>query len=196
MTTVNPARIVVIPSLQVSRMSSPPLRSYSSAGARAAAIRPPWPGSLGLPERPTWSSRTAARSRPGVKRESRPPRSEHAQYGGAMSDAAIQRILVGVDGSEGAAAALRWTIGLAKTTGAEVIAVHVFQQPYPLMSPQVTAPVYLSSQAVSYVESLEKEVEEAFRTQWCGPLAEAGVPHTGVFAQGRAGPTLVEEADR
>ena len=35
----------------------------------------------------------------------------------------MKRIVVGVDGSEGAARALRWAIGLAEKEGAEIIAV-------------------------------------------------------------------------
>ena len=36
----------------------------------------------------------------------------------------MKRLVVGVDGSEGAARALRWAIGLAEKEGAEIIAVY------------------------------------------------------------------------
>ncbi|MGI8562350.1 MAG: universal stress protein [Candidatus Dormibacter sp.] len=43
--------------------------------------------------------------------------------------------MVGLDGSEGSAAALRWTIDLAKTIDAEVIALHAFELPYRAFAP-------------------------------------------------------------
>jgi nucleotide-binding universal stress UspA family protein len=45
------------------------------------------------------------------------------------------RIVVGVDGSEHSAAALRWAVGHARATGATVRAVQVWQYPYVAVSP-------------------------------------------------------------
>jgi nucleotide-binding universal stress UspA family protein len=42
---------------------------------------------------------------------------------------AIRRILVGVDGSDGAARAVAWSARLARAAGAEVVAVHAIGTP-------------------------------------------------------------------
>jgi nucleotide-binding universal stress UspA family protein len=39
-------------------------------------------------------------------------------------------------------------------------------------------------------------VKETFRTDWCAPLPEANVRYREAFGNGRAGPVLVEAANR
>src|SRR5467141_4020502 len=50
-------------------------------------------------------------------------------------DGQTSRVLVGLDGSEGSAAALHLTIKLARAIDAEITAMHVFQFPYPVLAP-------------------------------------------------------------
>jgi nucleotide-binding universal stress UspA family protein len=44
-------------------------------------------------------------------------------------------------------------------------------------------------------QSMRESEKEAFRTQWCAPLLEAGIRYREVFGEGRAGPVLVEAAE-
>jgi nucleotide-binding universal stress UspA family protein len=79
----------------------------------------------------------------------------------------ISIIVVGVDGSEGAAHALTWLAGLAGQLGATVVAVHAFE---PL--------AHLGDQDPPYdFAVVEERVRGQFETAWIAPLTEAGV-HT------------------
>jgi nucleotide-binding universal stress UspA family protein len=79
----------------------------------------------------------------------------------------ISTIVVGVDGSEGAAQALTWLADLAAPLGATVVAVHVFE---PL--------AHLGDQDPPYdFAVVERRVRARFETAWITPLTEAGV-HT------------------
>jgi nucleotide-binding universal stress UspA family protein len=76
--------------------------------------------------------------------------------------ARFDRIVVGLDGSEGSACAVRWCAGLARAVGAEVIAVYAFD---PL---------------VEWVEETDPRswrqlAERELRDDWTAPLHEAGV---------------------
>ncbi len=114
-----------------------------------------------------------------------------------MGEKAIQRILVGLDGSAGSAAALEWAITLAKGVDAEIVAVHVFQLSYPLSAPPAGgAMLGIGSEVASLERSLRDGVREAFRTEWTAPLAQAGVRYRELFGEGRAGPVLIEAAER
>jgi nucleotide-binding universal stress UspA family protein len=113
-----------------------------------------------------------------------------------MNENAIKRIMVGLDGSEGSAAALRWTIALAKTADAEVIALHALELPYRLFAPPGEGAAFgVSAELGSWEQSMRDSAKEAFRTQWCAPLHEAGIRYREVFGEGRAGPVLVEAAE-
>jgi nucleotide-binding universal stress UspA family protein len=113
----------------------------------------------------------------------------------AMSARRIERILVGLDGSAGSAAALEWAIGLAQALGAEVVAVHAFEMPYPVLAPAAGgASLGVGAEVESAERSLRDAVRETFRTEWCGPLVRSGVKHQALFSEGRAGPVLVEAA--
>ncbi len=114
-----------------------------------------------------------------------------------MSDEAIAQILVGLDGSEGSAAALRKAIQLAKAMDAEVVAVHVFQLPYPVLAPAAGgAAMGVGAEVSTFEQSMRERVKEVFRTQWCAPLEEAGVRYREVFGEGRPGAVLEEAAER
>jgi nucleotide-binding universal stress UspA family protein len=102
---------------------------------------------------------------------------------------AIRTIVVGLDGSVGSAAALRWAIGLALALDAEIVAAHVFQLPGSTGHGGAVA-------EIPYEESWRAVVREAFRVEWAAPLETSGVPHRLVFAEGRAGPELLSVAER
>ncbi len=114
-----------------------------------------------------------------------------------MNEKSIKQIMVGLDGSEGSAAALRWTIDLAKTIDAEVIALHAFELPYRAFAPPAGGAAFgVSTEVGSFEQSMRDGAKEAFRTQWCAPLQEAGVRYREVFGEGRAGAVLIEAAER
>ncbi|MGD9754473.1 MAG: universal stress protein, partial [Acidimicrobiia bacterium] len=76
----------------------------------------------------------------------------------------VRRIVVGVDGSDNAAAAVRWTAALAVQLGAEVVAVHAFE-PLALLG-EVPPPVDFAA--------LRAAAEEDLQQRWCEPLHAAG----------------------
>jgi nucleotide-binding universal stress UspA family protein len=78
----------------------------------------------------------------------------------------IERIIIGVDGSEGSGRGMAVCIDLAGPLGAEVIVVHAFEP-------------------LSYVGKVEPpldfariklETEQLLRDEWCSPFADAGIP--------------------
>jgi nucleotide-binding universal stress UspA family protein len=78
----------------------------------------------------------------------------------------IATIVVGVDGSGGAAHALAWLAELAVPLGATVVAVHTFE---PLAHLDDQEPPYDFAKAETRVRTL-------FETEWIAPLTAAGVP--------------------
>jgi nucleotide-binding universal stress UspA family protein len=101
----------------------------------------------------------------------------------------IDRIVVGVDGSEGSDAALRWAAGLAAAGGAEVVVVHVIDpSTYDLRSLGLPS-------AVLNEGDWREEVRDELEARWCAPLVEAGVRHRARVEEGRAGPRLAEVAE-
>jgi nucleotide-binding universal stress UspA family protein len=114
-----------------------------------------------------------------------------------MSAEPTARILVGLDGSEGSAAALDQAIGLARATGAEIVAAHVFELPYPNLAPIAGgAPMGVGAEVGTLEESMRERVKEVFRTEWCAPLQNAGVPYRELFGEGRPGDSLADAAAR
>jgi len=107
-----------------------------------------------------------------------------------MSDerTSIGRIVVGIDGSPGSAAALRWATGVARATGAEVIAVHVIEPPEYDIRP-LGLPRAILNEA-NWRHAIQDELEGT----WCEPLVEAGVRHRTRVEEGRAGPCLAATA--
>jgi nucleotide-binding universal stress UspA family protein len=93
----------------------------------------------------------------------------------------IQRIVVGMDGSQSARDALRWAAALAAATGAEVSAVHAF---VPMQSEK--RPGFLERLRARQVESL---------AEWCGDIL-AGVPSTQEVVDGEPGDVLPDSMTR
>ena len=102
----------------------------------------------------------------------------------------LGRIVVGVDGSEHALAAIEWAIRMAKGMGSEVIAVFA-----------LSAPVYFdagySSPAVpvQYDPEWRNEMRREFEEEWCKPLKDSGVKYRAVMQDGRPATVIGRVAD-
>ena len=100
----------------------------------------------------------------------------------------IRRIVVGVEGSQSSAAALKWTARLAKTLGSQVIAVYAvdipayYPEPYGL--------------PVQFDTEWRGAIESEFENKWCKPLKTAGVRYRAVMEDGRAASVITDVADR
>src|SRR5688572_17187715 len=98
----------------------------------------------------------------------------------------MQRIVVGVDGSEGAARALRWAVEEAALRGAKVQAVQAWHIPYldlgayvPTLDPAV------------FEEGARKVLDEAVEAVDSSAMA---APIERVIRQGTAGMVLIDAA--
>jgi nucleotide-binding universal stress UspA family protein len=78
----------------------------------------------------------------------------------------FHKIVVGVDGTEGARRAVQWSAEQARDSDAEVVAVMAIR---PMGEFAMSVPP-LSMDTL-------RGVREVFRSDWCAPLREAGVPH-------------------
>lgn len=100
---------------------------------------------------------------------------------------AIERILVGVDGSDDSRHALEWAVDLAGRLDAEVVAVHalgMLEQLDPGGEPVPTA-------------SHREEIVRVFEQEWCAPLDAAdGVRSRRVIEDGPPAMVLLRVADR
>jgi nucleotide-binding universal stress UspA family protein len=95
----------------------------------------------------------------------------------------IQRILVGVDGSDNGQRALTWAVLLARQFHAEVVAVHAIG----LLAHLGEGPPVPSH---SHLE----ELRGAFETVWCAPLAGSGVAYHLLLIDGAPVPVLLAAA--
>ena len=102
----------------------------------------------------------------------------------------IKRIVVGVDGSEHAAAALRWAIAMAKGMGSEVIAVFAISPPV-----YFDTGMFAPGVPVQYDDKWRADMKEEFEQAWCKPLREAGVKYRTAFEDGRAASVIAAVAD-
>ncbi len=102
----------------------------------------------------------------------------------------IKRIVVGVDGSEHAAAALAWAARMAKGMGSEVIAVFA-----------VSPPVYFDTGyaqpviPVEYDEGWRAAMKTELETLWCKPLKAAGVKYRALMEDGRPATVITRVAE-
>lgn len=79
------------------------------------------------------------------------------------AQASVDRIVVGVDGSDGSNAATRWVADLASRAGADVLAAYVFE-PLAEWVPE------------SNSHSWRQAAQDKLDTEWVEPLRTAGVP--------------------
>ncbi len=105
----------------------------------------------------------------------------------------INRIVVGVDGSEHAAFALQWAIRMARGMGSEVTAVFAIVPPLyidgafgdssPIVPPQ-------------FDPEWRAAIQKDFEDEWCKPLRESGVRYRTVMEDGRPASVVAKAADQ
>ena len=98
------------------------------------------------------------------------------------------KIVVGVDGSDGSARALRWCAQHAPALGAEVIAVHALELPAfaASLDPLAPPPVWLPEDRA--------RIEGVLRDEWCKPLADASVPFRSEVLDGYPPKVIIDVA--
>ena len=101
---------------------------------------------------------------------------------------AASRIIVGVDGSEESARAVRWCADHATRLGDEVVAVHVMAGPVYVGDAELP----VARPSADQVKALHDRVER----DWCKPLADAGVAYRVTMTTGRPTTALINEAER
>lgn len=90
-----------------------------------------------------------------------------------MRETGIERILVGLDGSDSSRAALDWAISLARGMEAELVAVYV------------TRPTVSRYPESGPTPSYDLVLRAEFEKDWCRPLIEAGIRHRMLVEEGR-----------
>ncbi len=98
-------------------------------------------------------------------------------------------IVVGVDGSPGSAAAVRWCAAYAGVLVVDVVAVHVVD----LVA--VVGPYAAFVTADLYDETWRKALVDEMRAVWCQPLADRRVPFDCRVEDGPAASVLADVAD-
>lgn len=102
----------------------------------------------------------------------------------------MQRIVVGIDGSEGAQRALAFAISIARELKAEIVAVHAIDMPaYPVGPFGYPAPAPSNT-------SWRDEIADAMEDDWCAQLRGAGVPHRIIVEEGGPVDVIREQASR
>jgi len=98
-------------------------------------------------------------------------------------------MVVGIDGSPGAATALAWAIEYAPLVDAEVVVVHSMDMSMALPPPTVGASPFVVDDA------LRAGMRDALH-EWCGPLREAKVPYRAELYEGNAVGAITQLAER
>jgi nucleotide-binding universal stress UspA family protein len=96
----------------------------------------------------------------------------------------MDRILVGVDGSDNGRRALEWAMLLARQGQSELLAIHAIG----LLAHIGQGPA-VPSQA--HLEELRQE----FKTRWCAPLSGSGITYRLLFVDGAPVPVLLSTAE-
>jgi nucleotide-binding universal stress UspA family protein len=102
----------------------------------------------------------------------------------------IRRIVVGVDGSEHAEAAVEWAVRMAKGMGSEVIAVFAIAPPI-YFETGYAAPIA----PVQFDPEWRARMEKEFEGAWCKSLRGAGVQYRTVMEDGRPASVIAKVAD-
>ena len=107
----------------------------------------------------------------------------------------MARIVVGVDGSDGAAEALRWALGEARLRGADVRVVHAWSVPLVLSIPSADAfGVPEPAGSMDQVRTaLRKEADNVLEASLKGVEAD-DVTIEGEVVEGKAAQVLIEAA--
>ncbi len=108
----------------------------------------------------------------------------------------IQRILVGIDGSDGAGQALSWAADLARALGAELLVVHA-RAPISSLRFGVAASIgglaAATAAAGAGVSDEAREQERAVVEEWCARVGTAIAPRRVLIDEGEAA-VVIEDA--
>jgi len=104
----------------------------------------------------------------------------------------IKRVVVGIDGSEAAQAALQWAIALARQLGAYVVAVHAIEPP-PTFE---YAFGYNFATPLNLDEEWRTNVKREFEDEWCRDLDDSGLAYRTILEDGRAAEVIAGVAAR
>jgi len=104
----------------------------------------------------------------------------------------IKKIVVGVDGSPQAGQALAWAIKLARATQAEIVAVFAIPPPsYYEFGAGYGVPVVPAELDPEW----RAEMTASFKSRWCAPLADSGIPYRMLVEDGRPASVIGAVAD-
>jgi nucleotide-binding universal stress UspA family protein len=98
-------------------------------------------------------------------------------------------MVVGMDGSRGAAAALAWAVEHAPLLDAEVIVVHSVDVTMAVPPPTVAAPPFVVD------DQLRAGMRDALH-EWCAPLRDAGVAYRAELYEGNPVGALLQIAEK
>src|SRR5262245_21255199 len=98
--------------------------------------------------------------------------------------AQLERILVGVDGSDNGKHALEWAMLLARQCQAELIAVHA-----------IGLLAHLGEGRAVPSHSRLEELRQAFESEWCAPLPDSGITYRLDFVDGAPVQVLLSVAE-
>lgn len=110
----------------------------------------------------------------------------------------MEKIVVGIDGSQVSRAALRWAVEDARVRGAEVVALHAYEVPAPAPDASPTAPVDLPGlvtevheSAVQFVTEIVEEVVGNAVTVNVAPIPVEDTPAKALLDAARDADLLV-----
>jgi nucleotide-binding universal stress UspA family protein len=99
------------------------------------------------------------------------------------------KIIVGVDGSPSSKRAVEWCAAHAEALGAEIVAAHSIEMPVFAASGFGAVPLPVLSEPDR--EALRAVIE----SDWCTPLAKAGIPVRVVVTEGPPAAAIIALAD-
>ena len=100
-------------------------------------------------------------------------------------------IVVAMDESEHAARAMKWCAHEAVAVGADVVVVHALDVTFIF---GFGSPLALAPPPPPYTASRIEEIRDVIATDWCKPLADAGVSFRVVVVEGRPAELVRETA--
>jgi nucleotide-binding universal stress UspA family protein len=110
----------------------------------------------------------------------------------------MEKIVVGIDGSEPSKDALRWAVEDARVRGAEVIALHAYEEPMPVLDAAPATPLDLPGLvtefhegAVQFVTEIVDEVVGSAVTVNVAPITVEETPAKALLDAARDADLLV-----
>ncbi|HLW17830.1 MAG TPA: universal stress protein [Actinomycetota bacterium] len=99
-----------------------------------------------------------------------------------------KKLVLGLDGSDGSAAATRWCVEMATSLHAQVVTVHgVAIDAYPSYGMMMTT---------LFDDTWRKELLKLMEEEWCKPLADAGIHFSAEVIEQDPAQAIIAVADR